>query len=458
MHRNPSTLLLSLLLIVSFGTRAFAGPNPEPAERSEAYRAGREALDAGEWRHAEELFRPIARQGGAEADAATYWIAYALHKQGREQEARASLDRLRAEYPDSPWRDDAEALAVEIEGTDPDQIADEELKLYALNSLVHVDPERALPILERFLEADHSPRLERQALFVLSQSRTPEARRLLADIATGTSHPELQREAVQHLALSGDAESRALLETIYRSTSSVAVKRSVLESFMASGDREHLLTVAREESDGPLKRRAIELLGAAGAGEELEQLYRDAPSTEGKMAILEGLMVANRRDAVRRIAMSDPEPALRRQAVEYLGVMHGGQELRELYSTAQSPELKAQILSAFMVGGDVEALADAARSETDPALRRKAIENLGVSGRSRAGEVLLDLYPDSDAATKQEIIEALAIQNNAEGLISLLEAETDPVLRRRGLRALSQMSSDAAADYLLEALEEPPTG
>ena len=129
--------------------------------RSDLYRDAQRAMDKKDWSAAEDLFGQVAAAGGEDADAALYWQAYAQFKRGRENASLKTLGELRRLYPESSWIDDAKALEMEakpqtgrlIETSTGD---DEELKLYALNSLMHVESERAIPVLDEFLAGDHS--------------------------------------------------------------------------------------------------------------------------------------------------------------------------------------------------------------------------------------------------------------------------------------------------------------
>lgn len=458
-YRNHAVIFTLVILLSTAAWAMSSNSSAFSLQRSEVYVSAKDALDDGQWRRASELFDSVADEGGQDADAALYWAAYALHKQGRSREAAERIGTLLDTYPNSGWTDDAEALSVEIDETDPTEIADEELKIYALNSLIHADAERAVPVLEEFLAGSSSMKLKKQALFVLSQSRSPRAQQVLADIATGNSHPDLRREAVQYLGMSGDPASRSVLESIYKQSADVEVKRMVLESFMIAGDRSRLLSAAKDEPDPPLRRHAIEMLGVLGAGTELEELYASESSPEIKRALLEGLMIGNRKEAVYEISTSEADPKMRRMAIEYLGVMGAGEELRRLYDQEGTPELRGQILEAYMIGGDIEALEQAARGETDPVLRRRAIEYLGVSGGERSGTILAELY--QTAASQEErrqIIEALFIQNNVPALVEIIQSESDTQLKRMALERLSLLGSDEAVDFLIEALQETGDG
>ena len=48
----------------------------------------------------------------------------------------------------------------------PDDQADEELKLIAIHSLMQTDSDKALPMLQKLLESSQPPKIKEQALFV----------------------------------------------------------------------------------------------------------------------------------------------------------------------------------------------------------------------------------------------------------------------------------------------------
>ena len=55
----------------------------------------------------------------------------------------------------------------------------------ALNALQNSAPEEAIPMLQKVLQGTGSPKLKAQALFVLAQSNSPQAREVLVNIAKG---------------------------------------------------------------------------------------------------------------------------------------------------------------------------------------------------------------------------------------------------------------------------------
>src|SRR5438093_5800994 len=139
---------------------------------------------------------------GRKADAGLYWKAYALNKAGRAADALATIAQLRKSAPHSKWLNDARALEMEIrqrsgQRTSPETEDDEDLKLMALNGLLNTDAERALPMLEKFLNGRSSAKLRERALFVLTQSNSARARDIVVRIANGRQSPELQETAIR---------------------------------------------------------------------------------------------------------------------------------------------------------------------------------------------------------------------------------------------------------------------
>src|SRR5688572_9576113 len=52
----------------------------EEGGRTRGYHDGKKALDEKDWKGAARIFRQVAAAKGADADAALYWLAYALRE------------------------------------------------------------------------------------------------------------------------------------------------------------------------------------------------------------------------------------------------------------------------------------------------------------------------------------------------------------------------------------------
>jgi hypothetical protein len=368
----------------------------------ELYSDGREALDEDRYDRAAEKFSELASMNGPQTDAAMYWKAYAENKLGKRDSALATIADLEKKYVQSRWIKDAKALEIEVrqsngQASNPDIQSDEDLKMLALRGIMQSDPARGVPMVETFLNGPGSPKLKSNALFLLAQNGSSQAREVLAKIAKGQSNPDLQRKAVEYLGMFGGQQSRQTLAEIYASSNDVSVKRAIIRSYMIGGDKEHLLAAAKGEKD----------------------------------------------------------PSLRAEAIRQLGIVHAPNELRELYKTETSPEVKKDILQAFFLSGDAKFLAEAAQGEKDPEIRRTAIRNLGLVGSADAKEALLAIYAkETDRENKEAVLNALFIQGNAHALVTIARGEKDPGLKKTAVSKLALMNSKEGNDYLMEILQK----
>jgi hypothetical protein len=401
------TLGVAAVLVAQPAPGTGSGTSPAAAA-TDPYRQGQQALDEGRWADAAAAFTRAVAARGNQADAALYWLAWAEHKAGRRGEAMAALDRLAAEHGGSPWRDDAEALRIEIApraaaggGTpgeaaagEEEPSADDELKLFALHSLMNVEPERALPPLRKVLASNASRNLREQALFVLSQHDSPEALALLQDVARGKVQPDLQLTAIDYLGLTGESEALGVLDEVYRNAGDQRLKAKILESYMVAGATDRVLAVAKAEADA----------------------------------------------------------AARSHAVELLGVMDARPELRALYAGERDAGVRGKVLEALALAGDLEFLREAAR-DSDAAIRRRAVEGIGMVDDPAVRGLLQAIYRTADRETRRAVLDAFLIQDDALGLVAVARAETDRELKREALERLAMMDSDEAREFLLESLD-----
>ena len=164
----------------------------------DAYRAGMQAIDRHDYQAAIADMKRVVAAKSKHVDGALYWEAYAQFKLGRTKDALATVSELRKSYPQSSWLSDAKALELEARNQSgqplaPESTDDEDLKLLALNGLMHSDPSRATPLIEKVVaDASNTPKLRERALFVLARSTAPDARQTVARLAEGNANPDLQ--------------------------------------------------------------------------------------------------------------------------------------------------------------------------------------------------------------------------------------------------------------------------
>ena len=369
------------------GALGFAASSADKRE-DELYRDGTDYVNDGKWQAAADKFSEVAKLKGSKADGALYWQAYSLNKLGQRAAAIETLANLQKSYPRSTWVKDAQALQVEIrsssgQATTPPPDADEDLKIYALNSLMSMDQEQALPLIQKVLTSNQSVKVKEKALFVLAQSGSPKASELIGQIARGQAQPELQRKAIQQLGIRGDKE---LLGQIYASSTNPEAKKEVLRSLGICNGKQQLLDAARKETDPELKREAIRGLAIAGAREELRQLYASASDPATKKELIRSTVITGDSQALMNIVQSERDPDLKREAVRTLGI-NGGKDvssmLVNIYNGDKNPEIRRAAAQALFLHGDAHSLVQIAKTETDPELRKYLVQQLSLMGNNK---------------------------------------------------------------------------
>ncbi len=394
----PAGVALAQSVDVPQSESFFQKPAVKASDDDRLFQKGKAAIDAGRWDDAVQAFTSVAAEKGPRTDEALYWKAYALYKISRRADALTALAQLRRVYANSRWQDDARALEMEVrqasgEKVNPSSEPDEDLKLMALNGLMNSDPDRAVPMLERVLQANQSPKLKERALFVLAQSDNPKARQILSSAARNNSNPDLQMKAIHYLGIIGSKENRQVLADVYAASNDPGVKRTVLHSFMVSGDRDHLLQAAKSEKNPDLRMEAIHQLGISGGQSELWQLYQAEPTIEVKEAILHSMFVGGNSDKLMEVARGEKDVRLRKAAIHSLGIMgeHTGPALASMYASESDPGIRDEIINALFIQGNAKALVDLARKEKNPEIKKAIVGKLSIMGSKDSTEYMLEL-------------------------------------------------------------------
>lgn len=369
-------------------------------DESSLYEAGLSLLDNEQWQRAVDMFDRVVKAGKTHVDGAMYWKAYALDRLGQRPDALAALQELTKTYPNSRYLGDAKALEIEVkqkagQPVKPEDHANEDLKLIAINSLMQSDPDRAIPLLEQVLKGHDSPKVKLRALLVLGTSSAPKARDVLAALARGEGSPDLQLKAIRYLG-GRDRSNGQLLAGIYASTKDTDVKREIIRSLGMSRDVDQLLNIAKTE----------------------------------------------------------PSPDLRIDAIRQLGMSRAENQLFSLYFDGALASYRGEILRSMIASGSAERAAELAKKEADAKTRASAVRSLGATDSAKTGDALVQIYKnDKDQGVKKAVVDALRMQNNAKALVDLARAETDPVMKKEIVSRLSTMKSKEATDYMLELLK-----
>ena len=368
------------------------------AHEDELYTSAKDAVDNGEYDNAIKQFDEVIKIHGHRADGAMYWKAYALGKAGNKAQGLTTLGELRKQYPKSTWLRDAGVLEQEWRGGgNPENISDEELKLLAIQSLMNSNPEKAVPLLEKIIMGNYSPKLKDRALFVLSQSDSDKAQQILMGMAKANAQPDLQKRAIRYLGMNGNGRNRAVLKEIYNSSTDVGVKKSVFQAWLMCGCKEDVAALARTEKN----------------------------------------------------------PELRREAMRYLGMMGGRAELLEFYKTSPDAETREAAVGAMLLCGCAHELAQIVQTEKDPGVLDKAINTLGLVGGDESLAALTRVYSSqADLSVKKKVVNALFLHGAGKEMVALARKETNPELKKSLIQKMSLMSSPEISDYMMEILNK----
>lgn len=375
------------------------------------FREGRDLIEAENWQKAAEKFNGFISDfpKSKDVDAALYWFAYALQKQGKKEAAAAPLLRLIRDFPSSSWRREADAMLVVLgQGQAVQQALDRsncEIKVLALQSLFEADEDRALNFVSEVLKAN-----------------TPQ------------DCPSLKTAAVSLLGSYGGARAIPIL-----------------------------LEIARSQTDLKLRLTAIRLLGEQhndNTAGELARLYDSDPTKEIRAQILRALSEMNSAQAEAKliaIARSGDDLATRRLAIRYLGERNGGAALEELlriFDAERTPEIRAQILRSLSERDEAQAhakLLEVARKGETPELRIEAIRRLGERGRISVDNLLTLYASETNLEIKQGLIRAYADIDDPRTRAKLFEiarGSDSPELRLFAIRRLGDKNDDQTIEQL----------
>jgi HEAT repeat protein len=435
-----------------------AGPlPPEPWAKADPadslYRLAREAMSRGDYKRAAEIFHRIPERypQSAYAGQALYFEAYSLYRIGGDEElstARDRLNLLKQRYPAVAKKDGDplltrvcgelakrgdEACAALIgkgaeEGNDvtggetvtipgsqgrncsPDADEDSDDRIAALNALLQMDAERAMPILEKVLARRDpcSVALRRKAVFLVSQKRTDRTANILMSVARSDPDQETREQAV--FWLSQVPGSTGLLEEILNGNGDENIKEKALFSLSQQNEpraaqilRDFAARCNQNNESSDLCEKAIFWLGQRRSAENtqfLRSLYSRLTNEDLKEKILFSLSQqrgAGNEQWLMDIALNPKEDIeLRKKALFWAGQSGVAiSEMSTLYNRMNDTEMKEQIIFVLSQRQSdrsaMDKLFDIAKNEKDSELRKKAIFWLGQSRDPRVQQFLMDL-------------------------------------------------------------------
>lgn len=263
-------ILSIVLLTATHGFRATAeSAAPMASTDEDVYVAGTKAMNEQRWPDAIRAFdRIIANKSSKRVDGALYWKAYSLTKLAKMSDASASCAQLQSQSPASSWNDECKMLLMGGTGSSTGSGStggsgsggDDDLKMLALNSLMNQDPSKAMPILRGILTGNQPEEIKEHAIFVLTQSKSPEAAGIVHDAITGKLGPAIQKVAIPQVGVFKGQRMNDTLVEVFHSTSDTEVKHAVVSALFISKDASRMVELARAEKNVESKRDIVSQL------------------------------------------------------------------------------------------------------------------------------------------------------------------------------------------------------
>ena len=441
------------------------GTAAEPAEAPRApwlqgdpadsvYRAARAALSRRDYRRAADLFAQIPDRfpRSGYAPDAFYWQAFALYRMGDEPQLRTALDALRRQrerFADAGTKGDAAALEQRIQGVlarRGDEAAavgvtaaaesaamaehaehaeragegagdradgrceedGDDMKIAAINALIHMDSEKARPILRRVLARRDagSVCLRRKAVFLISQAGDEGAEDILLASARTDPDPEVREQAVFWLSQVGSERAVGALDSILRGSTDRRLQDKAIFALSQqdSPRARQALRAYAERADAPdhLREQAVFWIGQSGGQENsawLRGLFGRIRNEELRKKILFSLSQMGDSESVKWLVgvARDRTQTIetRKQALFWAG--QGGAsmaDLAPLYGSFDDRDMKEHLIFVYSQREEpaaVDRLLEIARRDPDPELRKKALFWIGQSEDPRAAKALQDI-------------------------------------------------------------------
>ena len=429
------------------------------------YRAARQALNRSQYTRAAELFSSIRDKypRSTYVPNTYYWQAFALYRDGSEEALRAAREALQTQaskFPKATTRRDAEALLRRVQGGlarlgDPDATADvteeadnvapptpviaatppvgpgpaivarpgrpyrlhnescddeDDIRIAAVNALLQMDADRAVPILKSILARRDSGStcLRRKAVFLVSQKRSSETSALLLNAVRSDPDQEVREQAVFWLSQVPGDETVAALDSILRDpkTPPEIQEKAIFALSQHRSPRAGAVLrdfAARRDVSTDLREKAIYWIGQNRSPENaqfLKDLFAKVENDDLKDKIIFSLSQMGGADNYRwlmDIALNQKEDIeIRKKALFWAGQGHNVDvaDLVKLYDSMSDREMREQLIFVYSQRREdaaLDKLFQIGKNDPDRELRKKAIFWIGQSRSPRASAYLQEL-------------------------------------------------------------------
>ncbi len=445
--RKTLMMAFGVAAIIAFAAAGGAQARPaagDTAASDSLFRAARAMLDGREYRRAVGAFASLAERypSTSRAGDALYWQAWALYQLGKDNGSKTDLAKAQDVLTqfnqnvgkNTQMANDATDLYSQIRaaqaklgdanaasdiaeraGTLRQQAActgsraDDEMRMAALDGLLSMNSEDAVPILESVLKQRDpcKAELRKRAVFMIAQKRGASVVPTLLDVARSDPSTEVRTQAIFWLGSSRNEQAVPALDSvIFQSKDDDVRKQAIFAMSQQRRDlaRPTLERVAQDEKmPEDIRGDAIFWLGQNGIADLdfFKTLFKTTHSQELRSKILNG--VATGRDPgasawlldIARDKSFDIET--RKNAIFWASQRREMDltVLNTLYDQSRGEdELQEHILFIYSQRREpaaVDKLMSIARSDPNTELRKKALFWLGQKNDPRVKAFILEL-------------------------------------------------------------------
>ena len=415
------------------GDRGAPAPWASDDPADSLYRAARQALADGDYRRAAALFHQIGvtYTKSTYVGSAAYYEAFALYRSGETtdlHQALAVLQRLTGTDPAPATRTDAATLHTRIctalaqQGDEsctarivsqadsalaPCATDDEnDVRIAALNALLQMDSERALPILQKVLSRRDacSVELRRKALFLVSQKEAPASTDMLIAAARQDPDSRVREQAVFWLSQVKDPRVVGMLDSMATHDGDEGVREKALFSLSQQDDPKALAVLRgiaeRDGTPEELREKAIFWIGQEDRDSStayLKQLFGRLTNDDLREKVLFSIAQhGGSSEWLLSVAGNAHETESVREQAIFWAAESGlsTDRLVSLLNSVTETPIREKIVFALSQRRDpaaVDALMHVAKTDHDPEVRKKAVFWLGESKDPRASQFLQEL-------------------------------------------------------------------
>ena len=375
------------------------------------FRSGRDFITEEDWAKAQEKFSQLvsAYPNDKKVDAALYWMAYALNKQSKVEQCRATLKSLLDKYPNTTWRDDARILLAQT-----------------LSAVQVYEPGTPAPVIRAVPGSIvYSPGAPVAITPTPGNASVWNLENPPSDAAD--DDPCEFKIVVLQALFQTDVQRGIVAATDWLkpgSTQTVRCKSAALSLLGRNGGKSVtpvILGVARNESDLKLRARAISALGATSDDSVVDALRDFALNSPENDIVEASLYALSKHSGERAIAVlgeiasaSGRPTALRKQAISSISTRPGEpavDALLRIYDADQTLEIRKAVIYGFGNRKSERAgakLLEIARGSDVIELRKAAISAISRRGGDKVIDNLLNLYDtEKNEELKDQIMSAL---------------------------------------------------